>query len=74
MQTYVELWGALSGSVGDPSAKAGGRGADAGLELRLSSQTPLWGRLGYRIESSHADALRETVESITVTVIYGFPQ
>lgn len=74
MQTYVELWGALSGSVGDPSAKAGGRGADAGLELRLSSQTPLWGRLGYRIESAHAEALRETVESITVTVIYGFPQ
>lgn len=74
MQTYVELWGALTGSVGNPQQKAGGRGADAGLELRLSSQTPLWGRLGYRIESSHSDGLRETVESITVSVIYGFPQ
>jgi len=74
MQSYVELWGAFSGKVGDPALKAGGRGADAGLELRLSSQTPLWGRFGYRIESAHADALRETVESITVSVIYGFPQ
>lgn len=74
LQSYVELWGAITGSVGDPSAKAAGRGADAGIEMRLSSQTPLWGRFGYRIESSHADALRETVESITVTVIYGFPQ
>ena len=74
MQTYVELWGALTGSVGNPAQKAGGRGADAGLELRLSGQTPIWARLGYRIESSHANALRETVESMTVTVIYGFPQ
>jgi hypothetical protein len=74
MQSYVELWGAFSGKVGDPAAKAGGRGADAGLELRLSNQTPLWSRLGYRIESAHADALRETVESITVSIIYGFPQ
>ncbi|HWC72886.1 MAG TPA: hypothetical protein VG454_03040 [Gemmatimonadales bacterium] len=74
MQTYVELWGALSGTVGNPAMKAGGRGADMGLELRLSSETPLWGRLGYRIQSSHADGLRETVEAITLSVIYGFPQ
>lgn len=74
MQTFVEIWGALSGKVGSPSIKAGGRGANGGLELRLSESSQFWGRLGYRIESSHADGMRETVESLTLSVIYGFPQ
>lgn len=74
MQSFVELWGALSGSVGNPSMKAGGRGADAGLEVRLAAEKPFWGRLGYRIDSGHADGLRETVEAVTLTLFYGFPQ
>jgi hypothetical protein len=73
MQTFVELWGALSGSVGNPSIKAGGRGANGGLELRLGDAN-FWGRLGYRIESTHAQTLRETVESVTLSIIYGLPQ
>ena len=74
MQSFVELWGAASGKVGSPSLKAGGRGANAGLEVRMGQESPFWGRLGYRIESSHAPGLRETVESLTLSVIYGFPQ
>ena len=74
MQTFVELWGGLSASVTNTTAKAGGRGADAGLELRVSEQSPLWGRLSYRIESGHAGDLRETVEAVTFSVIYGLPQ
>jgi hypothetical protein len=74
MQTFVELWGAVSGNVGTPPLKAGGRGANGGLEVRMGQESPFWGRLGYRIESTHANGLRETVESLTLSVIYGFPQ
>lgn len=72
MQTFVELWGALSGKVGNPELKAGGRGANAGLEMRLGEGN-LWGRLGYRIESLHAPSLRETVETLSLSVVYGLP-
>ncbi|MGH7520436.1 MAG: hypothetical protein ACREMI_04070 [Gemmatimonadales bacterium] len=73
MQTFVELWGALSGNVGNPGIKAGGRGANGGLEVRLGDAN-FWGRLGYRIESTHAETLRETVETVTLSLIYGLPQ
>jgi hypothetical protein len=74
MQTFVELWGVLSGNVGDPPIKVSGRGANGGLEMRLGEAASFWGRLGYRIESLHAQGLRETVESLTLSVIYGLPQ
>lgn len=74
MQSFVELWGAASGSVGSPPLKVGGRGANAGLEVRLGQESPFWGRLGYRMQSTHAPGLRETVESLTLSVLYGFPQ
>ena len=73
MQTFVELWGALAGNVSNPSAKAGGRGAEAGLEMRLGGQS-FWGRLAYRIESAHAEGLRETAEAISLSLVYGVPQ
>lgn len=73
MQTFVELWGALSGNVTNPVAKAGGRGAEAGLEMRLGGQS-FWGRLAYRIDSGHAAAMRETVEAISLSLVYGAPQ
>lgn len=74
MQSFLELWGAVSGNVGNPPLKAGGRGANGGLEVRLGDASTLWGRLGYRIESVHADGLRETVESLTLSLMYGVPQ
>jgi hypothetical protein len=74
MQTFVEVYGAFSGNVGDPPLRAGGRGADGGLEVRLGETGSFWGRLGYRMESAHADGLRETVESVTLSLIYGLPQ
>lgn len=74
MQTYVELWGVFSGNVGNPPIKAGGRGASGGLEMRFGAQSSFWGRLGYGIESLHADALRETAEVLTLSVVYGLPQ
>jgi hypothetical protein len=73
MQTFVELWGAFSGNVSNPSAKASGRGAEAGLEMRLGGQS-FWGRLAYRIESVHAEGLRETAEAISLSFVYGVPQ
>jgi hypothetical protein len=72
MQTFVELWGALSGSVSSSTSSAGGRGAEAGLEMRLGQQS-FWGRLAYRIESGHADGMRETVEATSLSLIYGLP-
>jgi hypothetical protein len=74
LQTFVELWGALTGSITEPASKASGRGADGGLEMRLSSASPFWGRLSYRIESGHAADMRETVEALTLSLVYGFPQ
>jgi hypothetical protein len=74
MQTFVEVWGAFSGNVGTPPLKAGGRGAYGGLEARLGEASAWWGRLGYRIESPHAAGLRETVESLTLSLLYGLPQ
>lgn len=74
MQSFVELWGALSGNLSNPEIKAGGRGLDAGLEMRLSQSSPFWGRLSYRMESTHAGDLRETVEAVSLSLIYGIPQ
>ena len=74
MQTFVELYGAFSGNVGDPPQRVGGRGATGGLEVRLAETRSFWGRLGYRMESTHASGLRETVESVTLSIIYGLPQ
>ena len=74
MQTYVELGGVLGGSVGNPGIKAGGRMASGGLEMRFGAMSNFWGRLGYGIESLHAAGLRETVEALTLSVIYGLPQ
>ena len=74
MQTYVELGGVFSGSVGNPAIKAGGRMASGGLEMRFGAMSNFWGRLGYGIESLHADGMRETVETLTLSVTYGLPQ
>lgn len=74
MLTFLELWGALSGNVGNPPISASGRGADGGLEVRLGEAAAFWGRLGYRIQSTHAEGLRETVESLTLSLVYGLPQ
>lgn len=74
LQTFLEVYGAFSGSVRDPPLRAGGRGANGGLEARLGETGSFWGRLGYRMESVHADGLRETVESVTLSIIYGLPQ
>jgi hypothetical protein len=73
LQTFVELGGVFSGTVGNPTTKAGGRLANGGLEMRLGEGN-FWGRLGYRIESMHADGLRETVEAVTLSIVYGVPQ
>jgi len=74
MQSFVELYGAFSGSVGDPALHAGGRGLNGGLELRLSQSKQFWSRLGYKMESTHAEGMRETVETFSLSVIYGLPQ
>ena len=74
MQSFVELYGAFSGSVGDPALHAGGRGLNGGLELRLSQSKQFWSRLGYKMESMHAEGMRETVETFSLSLLYGLPQ
>lgn len=70
MSSFVELWQALSANVSRPAGSASGRGAEAGLEVRLSGQS-LWGRLSYGIEQGQADAARrETVEVVGVSLSY----
>jgi hypothetical protein len=74
VNSFVELYSAFSGSVGDPALPAGGRGLNGGLELRASASGMFWGRLGYRVESARANGLRETVETFSLSFIYGLPQ
>ena len=42
--------------------------------MRFGAQSSFWGRLGYGIESLHADGLRETAEALTLSIVYGLPQ
>lgn len=74
LQSFFELYGAFSGSVGDPALHAGGRGLNGGLEMRLSQTGMFWGRVGYKMESTHAAGLRETVETFSFSLMYGLPQ
>jgi hypothetical protein len=70
MQSFVELWKSVSGSVTRPDGAASGRGAEAGLEMRLSGQA-VWGRLAYRIEQGLGDAeLRDVVETLALSIAY----
>lgn len=68
VESFVELWQGFAGKVSRPAASATGRGAEAGLELRLVER-PFWGRLAYRVEQGRVDGgRRETVETLTLTV------
>jgi hypothetical protein len=69
VESFVELWQGVSGSLNRPAASASGGGAEAGIEVRLTRR-PLWARLGYRIEQGRSGVRRETVEAITLTVGY----
>jgi hypothetical protein len=70
VESFVELWQAFAGNVSRPGSSAGGRGAEAGLQLR-HPLSRLWGRLAYRVEQARVGASRrETVEAVTVTVGY----
>ena len=69
VQSFVELWQGLTGSLSRPAESATGSGAEAGVDVHLARR-PIWGRLAYRIEQGRANAIgrRETVEAITLTV------
>ncbi len=70
VESFVELWQGFRGSVSRPAESAGGRGVEAGLDLRLAAR-PWWGRLAYRVEQGRLDSgRRETVEAVTLTVGY----
>ena len=67
VETFVELWQGVTGSLNRPAESASGGGAEAGLVVRLARH-PVWGRLAYRIEQGRGGTRRETVEAITLTV------
>jgi len=69
LESFVELWQGITGSLNRPAESATGGGAEAGLVVRLARK-PVWGRLAYRIEQGRASGgtRRETVEAITLTV------
>ncbi len=71
VESFVELWQGITGSLNRPAESATGGGAEAGLVLRLARR-PVWGRLAYRVEQGRASggSRRETVEKITLTVGY----
>jgi len=67
VESFVELWQGITGSLNRPAESASGGGAEAGLVFRLARR-PVWGRLAYRIEQGRGATRRETVEAITLTV------
>jgi len=69
VESFVELWQGITGSLNRPAESATGGGAEAGLVVRLARK-PVWGRLAYRIEQGRVSGVsrRETVEAITLTV------
>ncbi|HMJ57622.1 MAG TPA: hypothetical protein VK467_00705 [Gemmatimonadales bacterium] len=69
VESFVDLWQGVTGSLNRPAESASGGGAEAGLVVRLARH-PVWGRLAYRIEQGRATAVgrRETVEAVTLTV------
>lgn len=70
MSSFVEVWQALSANVSRPAGPATGRGAEAGLDLRLGGQS-LWGRIAYGIEQGRDKTVRrETVEVLALTLSY----
>lgn len=71
VESFVELWQGMTGSLNRPAESASGGGAEAGLVVR-AARRPIWGRLAYRIEQGRASGgtRRETVEAITLTVGY----
>lgn len=67
VESFVELWQGVTGSLNRPAESVSGGGAEAGVEVRLARR-PFWGRLGYRIEQGRAGTRRETVEAVTLTI------
>jgi len=75
VETFVELWQGVTGSLSRPAESATGGGAEAGLDLRLARH-PIWGRVAYRVEQGRSSGAgrRETVEALTLTVGYTPPR
>ena len=70
LESFVELWQGLTGSLSRPAESVTGGGVEGGLELRLPSR-PVWARLAYRIEQARVEGgRRETVEAVTLAVGY----
>ncbi len=65
LRSYVEVWKALSADVSGADPFDYGQGAEGGLELRLAT-SPLWARLGYRVQRSRLQNVRrpQTIEQI----------
>lgn len=66
---HLELWRALATEVNSAQAFDRGQGGEAGMTLRLQ-RSPVWFRLGYRIEDARlgGGTRQETIEALTVSV------
>jgi hypothetical protein len=70
VDSFVEVWRSVSGSLNRPAASASGSGAELGLEARLPRR-PWRLRFAYRIEQGRVDdGRRDTVEGFTLTAGY----
>jgi len=74
LQTYIELWRALSARVNLPEPVDHVQGGEAGVVLRPPGAA-LWFRLGYRVDGARlGGGLRsETVEAVSLAVGIGGP-
>jgi hypothetical protein len=74
LQTYIELWRALSARVNLPEPVDHVQGGEAGVVLR-PPRTAVWFRLGYRVDGARlGSGIRsETVEAISLAVGVGGP-
>jgi len=70
VESFVELWHSLHGSLNRPASSASGSGVELGLEARLANR-PWSLRFAYRIDQGRVgDGRRDTVEGFTLTARY----
>lgn len=72
VQTHVELWAALGGTVNVGSGAPSARGGEVGLTLHLP-RSPVWARLTYGIDQARqaGGGNTRTVEDLGVTIGIG---
>jgi len=72
IDSYVELWMALAGSVNLAGGFGSGRGLEGGVVVRVAG-SPIAGRIGYRVDQGNVSGggRRDVVQELILAVGFG---